>query len=155
MLALDPWTPADPLGEALHFLRMDGAFYCHSELTAPWGLTLPAMPGYLWFHVVTSGRLRLEAADGSAHALDPSELALVPHGEGHVLRSGPGAAAPGILELDRDAVSDRYEVLRHGGGGEPTNLICGAVRFGHPAAYNLVAGLPAVIHLRSDSSLER
>ena len=58
--ALDPWTPADPLGEALHFLRMSGAFYCRSELTAPWGLTLPPMPGYLWFHVVTLGEVLLE-----------------------------------------------------------------------------------------------
>jgi hypothetical protein len=24
---------------------------------------------------------------------------------------------PGILELDRELVSDRYEILRHGGGG--------------------------------------
>ena len=33
MATLDPWAPADPLGEALHFLRMNGAFYCRSELT--------------------------------------------------------------------------------------------------------------------------
>ena len=58
---LDPWPPADPLAEALHFLRMNGAFYCCSKLTAPWGLTLPPMPGYLWFHVVTAGRVWLEA----------------------------------------------------------------------------------------------
>ena len=32
----------DPLGEALHFLRMSGVFYCRSEFTAPWALDLPA-----------------------------------------------------------------------------------------------------------------
>ena len=63
MQAPDPFPPADPLGEALHFLRMNGAYYCRSELTAPWGLTLPPMPGYLWFHVVTSGRLWLETGE--------------------------------------------------------------------------------------------
>ena len=42
---MDPWGPSDPLGEALHAVRMDGAFYCRSELTAPWGLTLPPMEG--------------------------------------------------------------------------------------------------------------
>ena len=36
MDATDAWPPPDPLGEALHSLRMDGAFYCRSELTAPW-----------------------------------------------------------------------------------------------------------------------
>ncbi|MDQ3694591.1 MAG: cupin domain-containing protein [Chloroflexota bacterium] len=39
---------------------MNGASYCRSELTAPWGLTLPPMPGYMWFHMVTSGRMWLE-----------------------------------------------------------------------------------------------
>lgn len=144
----DPWAPADPLGEALHLLRMNGAFYCRSELTAPWGMTLPPMPGHLWFHVLTTGELWLESEGADPTRMRPGQLALVPHGHGHTLRGEPGAAVPGILELDRTAISDRYEVLRHGGGGAPTTLICGAVRFDHPAAYNLVAGLPPVIHVQ-------
>src|SRR5918992_3687198 len=151
MQAPDPFPPADPLGEALHFLRMNGAYYCRSELTAPWGLTLPATPGYLWFHVVTSGRMRLESGD-QASAIQLGDLALVPHGEGHVLRSEPGTAAPGILELERQHVSDRYEILRHGHGGAPTGLICGAVRFEHPAARNLVEILPSTIQIEASSS---
>jgi AraC-like DNA-binding protein len=145
MDALDPWAPADPLGEALHYLRMNGAFYCRSELSAPWGLTLPPMPGYVWFHVVTAGGARLETGTEDGRLVRPSELALVPHGEGHVLRSDSGAPAPGILDLEREPVSDRYELLRHGGGGEPSTLICGAVRFEHPAAHNLIEILPETI----------
>jgi AraC-like DNA-binding protein len=152
MDAADPFPPADPLGEALHFLRMNGAFYCRSELTAPWGLTLPAMPGYLWFHVVTSGRLWLETGEGVGGWLGLGDLALVPHGEGHVLRSEAGIPAPGILELERELVSDRYEILRHGEGGAPTGLICGAVRFEHPAARNLIEILPRTIHIEASSS---
>jgi AraC-like DNA-binding protein len=152
MDAPDPFPPADPLGEALHFLRMTGVYYCRSELTAPWGLTLPPMPGYLWFHVVTSGRMWLETGDEDQRWIQLGDLALVPHGDGHVLRSEPEAAAPGILELEREAVSDRYEILRHGEGGAPTGLICGAVRFAHPAAGNLVEILPTTIHIEAASS---
>jgi AraC-like DNA-binding protein len=152
MEQLDPFPPADPLGEALHFLRMNGAFYCRSELTAPWGLTLPPMPGYLWFHVVTAGRLWLETGEEDAGWVGLGDLALVPHGEGHVLRSEPGAPAPGILELERELVSERYEILRHGDGGTPTGLICGAVRFEHPAARNLIQILPRTIHIEASSS---
>lgn len=152
MDALDPWAPADPLGQALHSLRMNGGFYCRSELSAPWGLTLPPMPRYLWFHVVTTGRVWLETGQSDARLLQPGDFALVPHGEGHRLRSEPGAPAPGILELEREQVSDRYEILRHGNGGAPTLLICGAVRFDHPAARNLVEILPETIHIEASSS---
>ena len=76
----------------------------------------------------------------------------MPHGEGHVLRSEPGAPAPAILDLERELVSDRYEILRHGEGGAPTGLICGAVRFAHPAAGNLIEILPTTIHVEASSS---
>ena len=153
MTDLDPWGPADPLGQALHFLRMSGAFYCRSELTAPWGVTLPAMPDYLWFHVVTSGSVRIvtedDARDSRVTTLGPGDFALVPHGQGHHIDSEAGAPTPFILDLERELVSDRYEILRHGGDGEPTMLICGAVRFDHPAARELVASMPDAIHLKS------
>jgi AraC-like DNA-binding protein len=152
MGTMDPWAPQDPLGEALHFLRMNGAFYCRSELSAPWGLTLHAMPGYMWFHVVTSGRAWLETGEADARLLQPGDFALVPHGEGHAKRSEPGVPAPGIFELERELVSDRYEILRHGGGGARTILICGAVRFDHPAARNLVEILPEAIHIEASNS---
>jgi AraC-like DNA-binding protein len=152
MQAPDPFPPAEPLGEALQFLRMSGAAYYRSELTAPWGMTLPPMPGYLWFHVVTSGRLWLETGEEERGWIQLGDLALVPHGEGHVLRSEPGAPAPHILDLEREPVSDRYEIIRHGEGGAPTGLICGAVRFEHPAAGNLVEVLPSTIHIEASSS---
>ena len=38
-------------------------------------------------------------------------------------------------------------MLRHGGGGALTRMMCGAVRFDHPAARNLVALLPDLICL--------
>jgi AraC-like DNA-binding protein len=157
MQAPDPFPPAEPLGEALQFLRMSGAAYYRSELTAPWGMTLPPMPGYLWFHVVTSGRLWLETGEEERGWIQLGDLALVPHGEGHVLRSEPGAPAPHILDLEREPVSDRYEIIRHGEGGAPTGLVCGAVRFEHPAAGNLVEVLPSTIHIEASSSprLER
>src|SRR5678816_2016818 len=65
-------TIADPLGEALYFLRMSGTMYSSCEFTAPWGLVVPAFPGSLMFHVVTSGRCWLEV-EGS----DPRLLYLV------------------------------------------------------------------------------
>jgi AraC-like DNA-binding protein len=154
---MDPALPEpapDPLGAALQNLRMSGAFYCHSELTAPWGLELPALPGYLWFHVVSAGGFELELPDGDRAALGTGDCALVTRGTGHTLRSGPEVEAPPILQLDRDQISERYEILHHGGGGSPTRLMCGAVRFDHPAAQNLVAVLPDVVGVDAGSRTE-
>jgi AraC-like DNA-binding protein len=152
MKGKDAWALVDPLGEALHFLRMSGTFYCRSELTAPWALALPPMKGCLSFHVVTSGRCWLEVEGADPQRLEPGDLALVPHGEGHRLASEPGTPAPRIDELHHEKISDRYAILRHGGGGAATTLVCGAVRFDHPAAHHLVKLLPRVIHVEASRS---
>lgn len=152
MKETDPWTLADPLGEALHFLRMSGVFYCRSELTEPWGATMPALPDCLMFHAVTSGRCWLEVEGVEPRLLQPGDLAVVPHGRGHTLFSAPGAEAPDLFDLPRELISERYELLRHGGGGAATTLICGAVRFDHPAALHLVSLLPRILGIEASTA---
>jgi len=142
----DPWpSAADALGEALHFLELRGAFYCRSEFTAPFGLELPPLEGYLWFHVITSGSCWLETPEAESRRLTASELALVPHGDGHRLRSEPDTPTPSIFELEREQLGERYEILRHGGGGGRIDMVCGAVRFDHPAARQLLTVLPRIL----------
>ena len=101
----------DPLGEALHFLRMSGVFYCRSEFTAPWALALPAFEDCLMFHAVTSGRCVLEVEGCEDRVLQPGDFALVPHGAGHRLASESGVAAAKLFDLAREQVSDRYVIL--------------------------------------------
>jgi AraC-like DNA-binding protein len=141
------WRPVDPLGEALHFLRMSGLFYCRSEFTAPWALALPAFEASMMFHVVTAGQCWLEVEGAEPCLLRPGDLALVPHGEGHQLVSEAGVSPRRLFDLPRELVSDRYEILRHGGGGTPTTVICGVVRVDHPAAEHLVRLLPRMIRV--------
>lgn len=148
------WIPADPLGEALHALRMSGTFYCRSELTEPWGLTMPPMEGCLSFHVVTSGRCWLQVEGTDDVVLQPGDLALLPRGEGHRLVSEPGAPAPDLFDLPEELISERYSILRHGGGGSTTRLICGAVRFDHPAARHLMKLLPQLIYVEGTEWME-
>jgi AraC-like DNA-binding protein len=144
--------PMDPLGEALHYLRMSGVFYCRSELTAPWAIELPPFEECLSFHAVTAGRSWLMVDGADAVLLAAGDLALVPHGRGHSLSSEPGIPPTRIEALPHEHLTDRYAILRHGGGGARTNLVCGAVRFEHPAAHHLVTLLPRVIHVEASSS---
>jgi AraC-like DNA-binding protein len=141
------WNPVDPIGQALHLLRMTGSFYCRSELTAPWGLKMPPMKDCLWFHVVTQGSCELVGDGFGPIALSRGDFALVPQGQGHRLRTGARVPTPDVVQLPQQMITERYSLLRHGGGGAPTLLVCGVVQFDHPFARQLIALLPPVIHL--------
>lgn len=154
-MATQTTTPRiDPVGEALHYLRMSGVFYCRSEFSHPWGIDLPPLPDSLMYHVLLSGRCWLEVPGAEPICLQPGDLGLVPHGRGHTLVSERDGRCDPLFDLDRELISDRYEILRHGGGGERTTMICGAVTFDHPAAKQLVEMLPRVLHVNSWSAPE-
>lgn len=139
------WRPADPLGEALHTLRMSGTFYCRSELTAPWGMDLPPMEGTLMFHTVTAGTCWVDVPGAESRLLRVGDFALVPQGTGHVIKSDSQAEATPLFDIPRVVWGDRYEHIRFGGGGEETGLVCGAVHFEHPTAIRLIQMLPKII----------
>lgn len=143
------WESSDPLGETLHSFRLEGVVYARSRLTAPWGVVMPPMPDCLMFHVVTAGECRLEFKDHEPTIVRPGEFALMPRGEGHVIKHREGAPTANYFDLPIERVCDRYEVLEYGGGGEETTLICGAVRLEHPAAKDLVGLLPSLIHIKT------
>lgn len=137
----------DPLGEALHLLRLSGTVYARSELRAPWGIDLPPMEGHMMFHIVTAGRCWLEADGSEPLQLERGSLALVPHGLGHQLVDEPGRPSKSFFDLPVERVTERYERLVYGGEGDLCRLICVVVRFDHAAADRLVAELPPVLHL--------
>lgn len=145
----DPSEALDPLGDTLHFLRMSGVFYCRSEFTAPFALDLPPFEASMMFHVVTAGECWLEVEGAEPYLLRPGALALVPHGQGHQLRSAPGTVATRLFDAPRQLVSDRYEVLRLGGGGLACTVVCGVVRFDHPAAHQLTQLLPRLLTIEA------
>ena len=104
------------------------------------------------FHLVTSGRCWLEVRGAEPHQLQPADLALVPHGQGHRLLSAPGIRAAKLFDLPREEVSEHYEILRLGGGGKATNMICACVTFDHPAAHQLIKLLPKIICIETSST---
>ena len=137
----------DPLGETLHLLRLTGSYYCRSELTAPWGVELPPFEGSMMFHVVTAGHCWLEVEGEEPHLLRQGSLALVPHGNGHCIRSHPTDGTVPLFDIPVEKVSERYEIMRYGGDGKLTHLTCGVVRFDHVAGQQLIALLPKVLQI--------
>ncbi|PYF96739.1 AraC-type DNA-binding protein [Georgenia satyanarayanai] len=125
---------------------MRGTFYCRAQLTAPWALRMPAVADAVSFHVLTAGTCWVSVPGLAPVELRAGELALVPHGRGHDLLSAPGSAPPRRVErLPQDYLTEHYSVLRHGGGGPATQLVCGVVGFDEPLAHELVRALPPVV----------
>ena len=108
---------------------------------------MPVLPGTLMFHIMTSGTCLIDVPGLDPVCLRPGDLALVPHGQGHTLLSEPGLASVDLFDLPREQLSERYEHLAHGGGGEPGTMLCGAVAFDHPVAEKLVQLLPRMVHV--------
>ncbi len=79
--------------------------------------------------------------------------ALVPHGRGHDLLSAPTASGRQRVDrLPQRYLTEHYSVLHHGGGGRPTQLVCGVVGFDEPAAKELLAVLPPVLRAGDDAA---
>lgn len=138
---------SDPIGEALHLLKLNGTYYCRSELKAPWGVSLPPFEGHMMFHVVTRGECWLEVSGEKPCLLKQGSLALVPHGTGHEVRSDLQHQTTPLFDIPVESVSERYEIMHHGGSGELTQLTCGLVRFDHVAGQQVVALLPQVLKI--------
>jgi hypothetical protein len=136
---------SDPLAETLHMLRLTGTLYCRGELTAPWAIAIPRLKGVMIFMVVTSGACWLELEGEEPRLLQQGSLALIPHSTPHVISSAAGLAGEPLFDLPVEKVSERYEIMRHGGGGALTRTMYGVVRFDDVAAEHLL-GLLAADH---------
>ncbi|GLQ53455.1 AraC family transcriptional regulator [Devosia nitrariae] len=142
-----PSPLSDPLGEVLHMLRLTGTLYCRAEMTAPWGIVMPDLIDSMMFVIVTAGHGWL-AMDGEEPVMiAQGSMVLLPHGASYRLLSAPDAAAEPLFDIPVEKVSDRYEIMRHGGGGAITRATAGVVQFDSVAAKRLVSLLPPVLRI--------
>jgi AraC-like DNA-binding protein len=156
------------LDQILHRVRLRGDFYCQTELSAPWALEMPAIEDSISFHVVTEGHCVLEVDGQDRVQLRSGDLALVPHGRGHVLYGEMNPAQrdedahatdpaqqhvqPQRVDLlPQEYLGPLHSRLVHGGGGSPSRLICGVVGFEEPAARELARRLPPLLVMTRDS----
>lgn len=141
---------SDALGETLYSLRLNGLMYASSEMSAPWGVDMPPMAGRMQFHIVTKGACWLQFPDHAPVCLHPGDLALMPRGEGHRISSSLEQPCEPFFDIPVTKLSERFELMRHGGGGEETVITCGVLSFDHAAGQKLIAQLPPIIHMQSD-----
>lgn len=140
---------SDPLGEVLQLLQLSGVLYCSAELTDPWGIEVPELPGVMNVEVVTSGHCWLELEGEAPVFMQEGSLVLIPRGRRHKLLGNPGDRTTWLEDIPIERIGDRFEIMRFGGGGKLTEVTYYGVRFDPYLADRLVRLLPEVLHLRT------
>jgi AraC-like DNA-binding protein len=139
---------SDVLTTVMDAVRLRSRVFCRSELKAPWGLAL-ARSDYAHFHVIERGGAWLRIEGQEPVALAGGDLVVVPHGTGHTLTDSLATKARPLAEMaGRRAGEAGCVVMRGGGEGAETRLVCGSFRFERREAHPLLELLPPLIHLR-------
>jgi AraC-like DNA-binding protein len=138
--------PPDALTDVLNSLRLTGRVFSYSEFSAPWALELPPSP-FAYFHVVgrSGGWLKLKD-EKEWRPFTGGDLVVIPHGGGHIIGSDSKAKPLTLKQFLR--LRDEDGLVKHGGGGPETHLICGAFEFENGTDNPLISLLPRFIHIR-------
>ncbi|MGB1110451.1 MAG: AraC family transcriptional regulator [Gammaproteobacteria bacterium] len=148
---VSPTLPAsaDPLGEALRLLQMSGVLYCNAQLTDPWGIEIPALPGVMNVEVITAGSCWIELEDQAPVFMPEGSLMLIPRGRRHWLRGSPNDRTTRLEEIPVEKLGDRFENMCFGGGGRLTRATYYGVRYDPLLAARLIDLLPEMLVLRT------
>ena len=128
-------TTSTVLHDALQQLRLEGAIFFRSELTEPFAfestpgeladLLHPGAARIILFHIVAQGSCWVAAADGDRHWAKQGDVIVLPYGDEHTIGGENPASCVAINTLLDPLPWDHMPLLRHGGGGARTELVCG------------------------------
>jgi AraC-like DNA-binding protein len=141
----------DVLTDVFETVRLRSLVYARIELTSPWGVRLDPTPGPS-FHVVGCGSCWFDV-DGAEEPVlvSAGDYILLAKGQGHVARDQRSTPALPLRQILARQQTDDQTVLRYGGGGSATSMVCGSVTFDDQLGQPLLATLPPWIHVRNES----
>lgn len=140
----------DPLSALAPLLRVRPELQAICRFGEQWSSQheTPEPSGWAAFHLVTAGACVLEMDAAGPTRLHAGDIAVLPHGDTHLLRDLPGApVAPGVPPATGAAIDG---IAVRGNGHVPTaELICGRLQFRQPHNGLARAALPALIVVRT------
>ena len=155
----------DVLSEVLKAVKLEGAVFFNGEFSAPWSFSSPASsklapylaPGsghVIIYHLITEGRGYAQSPSGSRVALEPGDIVIFPHGDTHIIGNGPERKPMDSEEQLRRVLSGGLKLVKLGGGGEMTRVVCGFMGCEPRLSHLFLAGLPPVfkVNIRTDTS---
>jgi AraC-like DNA-binding protein len=145
-----PAVVTDALDDVLRRVQLSSTVYFRAELAAPWGVRM-AEGRRAPFYLVGRGGCLLKVAGQRPVSLAVGDLAIVPGGDGHVLRSSAAAPVRPLEQFLRAHPMDGLGRVRAtGGDGALTDLTGGFFTAREIDGNPLLACLPPLVHLRGD-----
>ncbi len=151
-------TPDLVLEAALDALRLDGALFFRSELTEPFAFESnpceladalhPGATRLILFHIVARGACWVMSTDGARHWAGEGDVIVLPYGDRHTIGGAAPADSVPINSLLDPLPWRDLPLLRHGGGGEPTELVCGYLYSEDPLFDPAMRALPPAFVVR-------
>jgi AraC-like DNA-binding protein len=139
----------DSVSEALRSVSVRSTLYCVSELRAPWAFRIEG-ERVAKFHVVVEGSALLVRPSEAPLALRAGDVVVLPRGATHTLADGDASAAIPLGEILAAHPLEPGLLLRYGGNGARTRLICGGFALAEGVPEETLAVLPEVIVLERD-----
>jgi AraC-like DNA-binding protein len=159
----------DALSDVLSAVRLSGSVFFDVTAKSPWVAEAPpgaqiaheVMPGAqhaIEYHVVTRGSCWISligAAGFEPVKLEEGDIAVIPHGDPHVISSAPGMRAAPNLDMHRwpeDSNALPFALRTGGEGASDTHVICGFFSCDARPFNPLLDSLPRFMRLRRDAS---
>lgn len=148
MSKIAEYEGADVLADVLDSLKLRGRFFCQTELSAPWSLGFAA-GFFAHFHVLERGNcwLQIGGVSDPVASKEGDLLVIIPRGQGYQLGDRPGTPPVPLTELIGNSQGGLRAVIKHGGGGSRTELICGAFEYQGAQENAALAVLPLWIRV--------
>src|SRR5689334_1360485 len=151
-------TPELVLEAALDALRLEGALFFRSGLTEPFAFDSapceladalhPGAHRLILFHIVARGSCWVRSTDGARHWAGEGDVIVLPYGDRHTIGGAAPADSVPINSLLDPLPWSNLPLLRHGGGGEPTELVCGYLYSEDPLFDPAMRALPPAFVVR-------
>jgi AraC family transcriptional regulator, alkane utilization regulator len=149
---------SDVLAGVLRRVHLNGAVFLRGEFTAPWAFfsNTPALkpifaPGsarLVLMHLAVEGCFRITLANGDTVVAQSGDAVVLPYSDAHSMGYPDGASPAAIESLLPPPPWDQMPVVRHGGGGPSTRILCGYLHGDDLLFHPLLSALPRLIHVR-------
>ena len=147
------------LSTALDHLRLDGAIFLRGEYTEAWAYESPTgelmasllRPGrerLLYFHIIANGKCWVAVEGGEQHWAERGDVIVLPYGHQHRMGGESETVCVSVMDLLSPPPWTELPVIRHGAGGERTDVICGYLDVDDPLFDPALNALPPIFVVR-------